>query len=84
LRAGTEYLKFPELSPYMFIARNFIATCRIGFHGCNCGRRQSAPKMRTAYQKHQGIRPEMNGLLRAGMASDAGTRAWTPNEGTRH
>jgi hypothetical protein len=26
----------------------------------------------------------MKGLLRAGTASDRGTRAWTPNEGTRH
>jgi hypothetical protein len=39
--------------------------------------------MRTANQKHRGIRPEVKGLLRAGTASDGGTRAWMPNEGTR-
>jgi hypothetical protein len=68
----------------MIIARNFVDTSRIGFHGCNCGRRQSAPKMRTANQKHRGIRPEMKGLLRASTASDGDARPWTPNAGTRH
>jgi hypothetical protein len=63
----------------MFIARNFVDTTRIKFQGCNRGRRQSAPKTRTANQKHRGIRPEMKGLLRAGTASDEGTSVWTPN-----